>query len=413
MRVRGALVAPLVALGLTLPLTGCGGGADRKDPSSSFVGTTLTVYSSLPLQGPDAADAQTIVNGEKLALSEAGGRVGEFTVKYVSLDDSTADSNGWDVRQSAKNARTAAQDRTTIAYLGDFDAGATAITLPTLNEAGILQISPATTLVGLTRAEGADKGEPDKYYPSGKRTFGRVIQADNVQVAAQVQLQQAAGCTRTYLLHDSAAYGKSLTDLLSLVGPRAGLKVSGDDGIDPDAQDYASVVDDVTKAGADCLFFGATHEPAAVRLFTQLHTALPMLKLFAPNGLASTQLATDLRPAVARMLQLTSPRLAARLLPPAGRDLVRRYRARYGTDPGTYGMYGYEAMKATLLAIARAGDKGNDKQAVIDAFFAIRDQASPLGEYSIDPDGDTTLDRYGAYRIAGGKLAFQRAITPA
>ena len=75
-------------------------------------------------------------------------------------------------------------------YLGEFNSGGSAISLPITNEAGILQVSPSNTYVGLTRAEGADKGEPDKYYPSGKRTFGRVVPADHIQAAAQVAYQK-------------------------------------------------------------------------------------------------------------------------------------------------------------------------------------------------------------------------------
>jgi branched-chain amino acid transport system substrate-binding protein len=407
---RVAIVLCLVAA-LVAGVSGCGNDGDNGD--SPFTGTTLTIYSSLPLQGPDAAESLAIIQGEKSALAEAGGKVGDFVVKYVSLDDSTASSDGWDARQSAKNARTAAQDRSTIAYLGDFDAGATAITLPTLNEAGILQITPATTLVGLTREEGADKGEPDKYYPTGKRTFGRVIQPDNVQAEAQIAYQRAEGCTRTYLLHDSAAYGKSLTDLIQLLGPAAGLTPAGNEGIDPKADDFSSRVKDITEDGADCLFFGATSEPAAAKLFTQLHAALPALRLFAPAGLATPAFAGALGAGLERVTYLTSPRLAGRDYPPAGRTFLRQYRARYGEDAGTYGMYGYEAMKVALLAIQKAGTHGNDKQAVIDAFFAIRGRESVLGTYSIDKDGDTTLSDYGAYRVRHGRLAFQRVLSTA
>ncbi|WP_354697566.1 hypothetical protein DSM112329_03201 [Paraconexibacter sp. AEG42_29] len=410
MRPRVVAIRLCLAAALTLGVAGCGG--DDDDPGKSFVGTTLTIYSSLPLQGPHAEESQSIIAGEKLALAEVGGRVGEFTVKYASLDDSTADSKGWDARQSARNARTAAQDRTTIAYLGDFDAGATAITLPTLNEAGILQISPATTLVGLTQAEGADKGEPDKYYPTGKRTFGRVIQADNVQVGAQIQLQKQQGCKRTYVLHDSAAYGKSLTDLLTLLGPKAGLLVSGDEGIDPEADDYEAQVRELAESGADCFFLGGMDEAAATRLFTQIHTALPAVKLFAPNGLATETFAAGLPQGVAKVTFLTNPRLAARRYGLAGRRFLRSYRKAYGRDAGTYGMYGYEAMRLALHAVAEAGEDGNQKEAVIDAFFAVRNRVSPLGDYSIGEDGDTSLGGYGSYRVAGGKLVFERVIAP-
>ena len=40
---------------------------------------------------------------------------------------------------------------------------------------------------------------------------------------------------------------------------------------------------------------------------------------------------------------------------------------------------------------------GDDRAAVIEAFFATKGRESPLGTYDIDDDGDTTLSDYGAY----------------
>src|SRR5919108_229630 len=156
--------------------------ANRVRASSG--GSTLTIYSSLPLQGDSRPQSEDVVAGEKLALEEAGGKVGNFTIKYVSLDDATAAAGKWDPAQTSSDARKAAQDKSTIAYLGEFNSGASAISIPILNEANVLQISPSNTYVGLTRAEGADKGEPDKYYPAGKRTYGRVVPADHIQAEA-------------------------------------------------------------------------------------------------------------------------------------------------------------------------------------------------------------------------------------
>jgi branched-chain amino acid transport system substrate-binding protein len=397
-----------VAAAVLLGVSGCSKNSGSGE--SGPVGTALTVYSSLPLQGPHAADAQAIINGEKLALVKAGGRVGGFTVRYVSLDDSTAASKGWDVRQAAKNARTAVQDRTAIAFLGDFDPGATAITLPTLNEASILQITPATTLVGLTREQGGDKGEPDKYYPTGTRTFGRVIQADDVQAAAQLDLQREQGCRTTYLLHDMEAYGKSLTDLLALMGPQRGQTVTDGEGIDVDAKDFNDQAKKAAKAGADCLFFGGTSPAVAARLFTDMRAVVPTLQLFVPNLLATPEFATALAPDLAAATHVTSPTLPARLYPPAGRRFLRAYRKQFGAAADGYAMYGYEAMNAALESIRLAGPKGNDKRTVAKAFFTISNRASILGTYSVDKDGVTTLRNYAAYGVNDGKLVFERVL---
>ena len=125
-------------------LAGCGGG--RLARSAEATGGQLAVYSSLPLQGPSAAISEQIVNGEKLALAQAGGRAGRFHVGYVSLDDSDPATGEWNPGVTATNAKTAAQDPSTIAYLGDFDSAATAVSLPLINAAGILQVSPGEPL---------------------------------------------------------------------------------------------------------------------------------------------------------------------------------------------------------------------------------------------------------------------------
>jgi len=70
-------------------------------------------------------------------------------------------------------------------------------------------------------------------------------------------------------------------------------------------------------------------------------------------------------------------------------------------------------MKVALQAIQNAGDKGNDRQAVIDAFFQIKDRDSVLGKYSIDENGDTTLSDYGGNRIEKGALVFDKVIKAA
>src|SRR3954447_18161744 len=206
LRVRSVAAAGCLMTALALGVAACGGSGDRRRSGGGGGGggggatggssgggggggggrTTLTIYSSLPLQGDSRPQSTDVVYGEKLALEEAGGKVGKFKITYKSLDDSTAAAGKWEPGQTSADARKAAQDQSTIVYLGEFNSGASAISLPITNEAGILQISPSNTYVGLTRAEGADKGEPDKYYPSGKRTFGRVVPADHIQAAAQV-----------------------------------------------------------------------------------------------------------------------------------------------------------------------------------------------------------------------------------
>jgi branched-chain amino acid transport system substrate-binding protein len=412
LRARSLAASGCLVTALALGVAACGG--DDNDKSSGGGGgggrTALTIYSSLPLQGDSRPQSTDVVNGEKLALEEAGGKVGKFTIKYVSLDDATAAAGKWDPGQTSADARKAAQDPSTIAYLGEFNSGASAISIPILNESNTLQISPSNTYVGLTRAEGADKGEPDKYYPAGKRTYGRVVPADHIQAAAQVTYQKDQGCKKTYILNDKEVYGKGIAVQVENIGKAQGLAIAGNDGIDTKAANFRSLATKVKGSGADCMFFGGITQNKGVQVFKDVHAANPTMKLFGPDGVAESAFSEKLGSDVEKQTYITNPTLDPKLYPPAAQDFFAKFKEKFGNDPQPYAIYGYEAMKVALLAIQNAGDKGNDKQAVIDAFFKIKDRDSVLGKYSIDENGDTTLSDYGADRVEGGKLVFDKVI---
>jgi branched-chain amino acid transport system substrate-binding protein len=418
LRVRHVAASGCLLAALSFGVAACGGSGNKSSSGGSSGSTstgsnTLTIYSSLPMQGDSRPQSVSVVNGEKLALEKVGGKVGKFTIKYVALDDATAAAGKWEPGATSADARKAAQDKSTIAYLGEFNSGASAISIPILNEANILQISPSNTAVGLTRAQGADKGEPDKYYPSGKRTYGRVVPADHIQAAAQVTYQKDSGCAKLYILNDKEVYGKGIADQVASIGKQQGLTILANDGIDPKAANYRAVAGTIKSKGADCVFYGGITQNNAVQLWKDLHAAMPTAKLFGPDGVAESAFSSKIGSSAEKVTYITNPTLDPKLYPQSGQDFFTEYKTKYGADPEPYAIYGYEAMSVALQAIQNAGDKGNDRQAVIDAFFKIKDRESVLGKYSIDQNGDTTLSDYGGNRIKGGKLVFDKVIKAA
>ena len=193
------------ALAAALAVAGCGAAASHKPPV--VPGHELHVYTSLPFQGDLAARAWDTYNAERLALAEAGARSGRYRVQLVPLDDSTLDAGRWDPNQVIGNARRATQDPRTIAYIGELDTGASAVSIPVLDQKGILQVSPADGLAGLTRREGATRGEPEKYYPDPRRNFARIAPPDNRQAAALAAYMKELGVTRLYVANDGGGYG--------------------------------------------------------------------------------------------------------------------------------------------------------------------------------------------------------------
>jgi branched-chain amino acid transport system substrate-binding protein len=406
--------AAAVAGAASLALAGCGSAGRTGDLLS---GKTLTIYSSLPLHGDSSANARSVLAGETLALSQLSGRLGKFRIVLRSLDDSSQARGGWDPGQTGINARLAIADRSTIGYLGEFNSGASAISIPLLNRAYIPQLSSASTAVGLTSGGvGASPGEPEKYYPSGVRTFARVSPSDAVQAAVLVRLQQQRRCKRSYVLDDGSVDGRAIAESYALTAQTSGLQVLAVTRFDPFAADFTALAGAVAYSGADCLLVAGIGSPGSTLLARQLAAALPHAKLYASAGLADSAFSdpgTGVIPSsLDGRLVVTAPALARAAYPQAARAFFSTYATRYGT-PGPYAIHGYEAMSLMLRAIARAttgGTKSARRSKVLAAIFDTRNRQSVLGTYSLDRDGDTTLRRYGAYRAVNGKLQFWKTM---
>ncbi|MFZ2112440.1 MAG: branched-chain amino acid ABC transporter substrate-binding protein [Solirubrobacteraceae bacterium] len=411
MRARWAGTGVLAALALLPALSGCGGVSSST--AAENVGSQLTIYSSLPLQGPEGSISQQIVGGEKLALSDAQGHVGHFTVSYVSLDDSSPTTGEWDPGVTASNAKAAAQDPTTIAYLGDFNSGATAVSLPLTNAAGILQVSPASPYIGLTSSFDANQGEPERFYLTGKRTFGRIAPGDTVQAAAQVALLRRLGVHKLYLIADQDPFDTPLAAIVQGDAEHAGIKVVGDDTITiAPSSSFTGEVKKISESGAQAVFVSATATEEAAELWRELHTTAPHLSLLASATMDNSVFTAHLQAAESATF-VGSPLLPIHLYPLSARRVLSEYRRHFAMAGEAYALYGYEAMSVVLASIRAAGNNGDDRQAAIDKFFATHERDSVLGGYSIQPNGETTLSTYAIDRIVNGAPVFWHAFDTA
>ncbi len=364
-------------------------------------GDTLTIFSSLPLQGPEAERAKSILNAEKLALEDAGGKAGRFKVNFSFTDDATGDRNppGWNPDTVADNARKAVEDLRTIAYLGELDSGASAVSVPITNEAGFAQVSPGSTSVGLTKlVPGAEKGEPDKFYPSGERNFVRVVPADDVEASAAAAWADRLGARTTFVLGDRSVEGDGLAELFRVAAGKRGIRVVGEDRMDPRGKDYRNLGDEIAKTRPDAVFFGGGVESNAVALWAALHEAVPGARLIGTHDLLSPDFYRRIG-AAERQTYLTSVAQDPRQLPVRGQRFARDYRREFGAAPDPFAAYGYTSMSLLLDAIRRAGGAGRDRERVIRELFDTDDYDSVVGRFSIDDNGDTSLTQLAGYRI--------------
>ena len=389
-----------------------GGGGGGGAGSEAIEGSTLTIYSSLPQQGASGPQAEAMQNGAKLAVEAKGGKVGPYSVKYVPLDDSLASTGAADEGKAAQNARKAVQDKTTAGYIGEYNSGISKVTIPILNKAGIPQISPANTYVGLTTDEpGSEPGEPDKYYPTRKRTYARVVPKDTIQGAALATAAQEDGCKSIHIWNSQTTYSAGLARNVEMSAKEIGIEVTGNEGIDPKAPNYRSTA---AKINADCFIFTGEIESNGIQALKDVAAAMDG-NLYGGDGIVLNDTADPKKglPAnIASRFKGTIATLDPEEFGPEGKKFFDDYVAKYGGgQPDPYAIYGYEAMALMLDSINGAVKDGKVTKAdIVSEIFGTKGRESVLGTYDIDKNGDTSLTDYGLYKIEDGKLAFDRVI---
>jgi branched-chain amino acid transport system substrate-binding protein len=409
----GPAVAAVAAAALAA--AGCSSSSSSATGAASG---TVDVYSSLPMQGSSSAQTIAMVNGIKLALAQANNKAGNFTVRYTALDDSTAAAGKWDPSQTAANAREAATDPKTVYYIGEFNSGASEVSIPILNTASIPQVSPANTYVGLTtNLPGSASGEPMKYYPSGTRSYLRIVPIDSIQAASDLMAMRQAGCGKVAVANDKEAYGAGLADLLQLEKGHYGVSIVSNTGIDPTSANFRTYASSVRSEGANCFFFAGIVSNGAVQIVKDVNSALPHAKIFGGDGVCTGSFTAASQGGVPSSI---APKIECTVATqnliayPGGKRFLNAYKARYGTaSPDPYAIYGYEVMELGLNTIASLGGDGNNKADVLKALFATRDRSSVLGTYGFNRNGDTTLRSYGVYKVDGNGLpVFYETLTP-
>lgn len=301
-----------------------GGCRDSADTTSTG-GSTVSVYSLLPLQGPAAPVARDVVDGEKLALRDAQGLVGDLTVNFRSVD--SADKGEVTPGSAAAAARKAAQDPSAIAAVGALGAGEAEVEIPLLNEASIGLITPVVTDLAIA--------EP-RLYPTGRQSLARAVGDDRGQARAVAALARRLRC--------------GAPDVIT--GPSRGERL------------LASAVRAATRgaSGRRCTFLASDHIDAAVA-DARRAAAHPVI---APSALAVPAFTRALGARAERAVRLVVP------VPAAGAGVGRAFARTFGRPATTAALLGYDAMRAVLVAVRQAGAHGNDRAAVARALTRHR-----------------------------------------
>ena len=390
-----ASAAGLAAAGLVLP--GCGGSAKG--------GNVIKIFSSFPRTGSAQGQTDTIVNGVRMALDEYNNEVAGFKVEYTDLDDATAATGNWTAEAETANAQKAEADPDVMAFIGPYNSGAASISMPILNQAGLLQVSPAVTWPGLTKP-GYKAGEPKAYQPSGKMNFCRVVPTDEIQaLVGAAFIRDGLKKKRVYLIDDRQVYGKGVADLFEKVAQMhvKEIEVVGRDGIDPSATDYKSLMLKIAANNKpDVIYFGGTSQTNAGQIAKDLKAAIPGCPMVAPDGCYEQAFIKAAgADAVNNLAYVTFGGVDPNKLTGPGKKFVDGYKAKYGKNPEAYAIYGYECGKVVMEAIKKVGKK--DRDAIREAGLATKDfDQGALGKWSFDANGDTTQANFTVSAVQNG-----------
>ena len=398
-------LASATVLGIAaLALTGC------PNPKGGGDGKVIKIVSSLPRTGSAKGQTDTMVNGIKLAMEEVGNKVGDFSVEYLDWDDATAAAGQWTPEAEAANADKAAKNPDVMAYIGPYNSGAAKISMPILNKAGVLMISPANTWPGLTKPGNWGTGEPDIYRPTKKINYTRVVPTDDLQGPFAANWAKEMGVKQVYVLDDNELYGKGIAKLFAERCKEIGIKVLGQDKIDVNAQEFKSLMVKIKSLNPDMIYFGGTTQSKGGQLARDMVGSGLQCSIMVPDGCFEDAFVES---AGAKNIEGRAYFTFGGLPPEElkdgpGKAFVDRYMAKYKTQPEAYAIYGYECGKVALESIRKANKK--DRGAVVDAALALRDFDGALGKWSFDANGDISLAIISGSTVKNGKLSFVKQL---
>jgi branched-chain amino acid transport system substrate-binding protein len=375
------------------------------------------IASDLPLQG--AGRTQTIQMSRAIAyiFSQAGWKAGNTTLAYQSCDDSTAQAGKWDSGKCSTNANAYASDASVIGEIGTFNSGCAEIEIPINNRAPsgpLAQISPANTYVGLTHGgPGTAAGEPNKYYPTGKRNYARVVAADDFQGAADATLAQQLGIKKLFILNDKEAYGLGVATNTKNAAVKLGIKIVGFTAWDGKASSYEATALKIKKSGAQGVFLGGLICENGGKLIKDLVANAPGVKIMAPDGFTPISADVQQSGGKAEGMTVSVAGLPVEKLPAAGKAFGKAFCKSKGAgcaggQPDPYSVYAAAAAQVFLAAV---GASDGSRSSVNDQVFKVTAN-TVLGAIKFNQNGDVTSNPVTIYKIKGGKSTTLKVIVP-
>jgi branched-chain amino acid transport system substrate-binding protein len=364
----------------------------------------VLIASDLPLQGPASADPRAMEDAIRHVIERRGFKAGEYTVGYQSCDVSTPQSGSFEFRKCAANASAYAHAEQLVAVIGPWSSFCGQVQIPITNRAPggpLAMVSAISTHSGLTRGgplaqEGRPgRGEPAIYYPTGVRSFSRLMAREDLQGVANAMLAKELRLRRVYVLQDPG-FRVEQSDPFRRTARRLGIQIAGvanfSDDSNPDR-----LAERVARSGAHGVFIAGLGSYGGGRAVIALRERLGRrIKILAGDPFLPIASVLDFAGRAAHGLYFSATDVPPRAQPPAGR--------RFARDTGTFDtpVFGLlpAGQTAELLLDAIARSDGT-RASVLEELRGAKVEDGILGDFRIDRHGDITPARLAIFRITG------------
>jgi branched-chain amino acid transport system substrate-binding protein len=422
----GFLILLTAVFGLTVAACGGddGGGNAEALPSAScgpirYEGDgdpEFLIASDFPLQGANRALTTEMADAVEFELKQRDWKAGDANIGFQSCDDSTAQAGSWDSAKCSSNARSYAGNDKLLGLIGTFNSGCAKLVIPVLNRAAkgpVAMVSPSNTYPGLTEGgPGTESGEPDVYYPTGKRNYSRVVWNDQFQGAANALYAKELGLKKVFVVNDSETYGQGIANLFVQYAKKEGIQILGNQKWDKKASSYESIASRIKASGADGIFLGGIVCNNGGKLVKDLRAGVGnSVTLLGPDGWTPISATIEGAGGSAENMYISQPGIPVDQLKGEGKKFVDDFKAETGkstVDP--YTAYAAQAAEVLLDAIDRAGTE--DRAKIAEELFKTDVKDGILGNFKIDENGDTTLGTVTFFQVKGGEPKFVKTITP-
>ncbi len=356
----------------------------------------VLVVADYPARGRIGPTARTMAAAVRLTLARHRYRAGPHALAFQACDDSTARAGQVDIERCAGNGKAYARNPSVRAVVGPIHSLCAEALLPETNRGGLAVISPAATHVWLTRPAAGHPDVFDRLYPTGRRTFFRVVAPDDEQGRVAARLAKRLGVRRLFLLRDPSQYAVTIRFATRRAARAAGLRVDGPAVWDLRGRRARELAREVDASGADGAHLSGTWQDGGAAVAAALRARMgPRFPIIASDGFA-----LRLPPQAARAadgMWVTTPGVAPSALPPAGREVARRLGAGQFIGPPL-------AAQATELLVQAIAASDGTRPDIVRRLQRARLTDGPVGPMRFDEFGDPVPRTITLHRVRHSAL---------